>query len=110
MKSTKKYRAIFQITLINSLAHSGELIGCGLLIIPFIWIFYPLWKVTFGAAGMDIINGMTLHTTMWYLMMAELLPGAVAFLFLAVRVFHLGLKRYESGSAIRWKHGIHFLV
>lgn len=71
MKSFKKYWAIFQITLINSLAYPGELVGRSLLIVPFMWIFYQLWKVTFSAAGSDMINGMTLYSTMWYLMMAE---------------------------------------
>jgi ABC-2 type transport system permease protein len=41
------------------------------MIIPFMWIFYQLWKVTFSAAGTEAINGMTLYSTMWYLMMAE---------------------------------------
>jgi ABC-2 type transport system permease protein len=71
MKSFQKYWAIFQITLINSLAYPGELIGRSLMIAPFMWIFYQLWKVTFSAAGTESINGMTLYTTMWYLMMAE---------------------------------------
>ena len=71
MKHIAKYWSIFQITLINSLAYPGELIGRSLMIIPFMWIFYQLWKVTFHAAGTDTINGMTLYSTMWYLMMAE---------------------------------------
>ena len=71
MKSFGKYWAIFQITLSNSLAYPGELIGRSLLIVPFMWIFFQLWKVTFGAAGVDEINGLTLYATMWYLMMAE---------------------------------------
>jgi len=33
--------------------------------------------------------------------LAELLIGAILFLFIAVTVFRLGLKRYESGSAIQ---------
>jgi ABC-2 type transport system permease protein len=33
--------------------------------------------------------------------LAELLLGAVIFLFIAVTIFRLGLKRYESGSAIQ---------
>ena len=33
--------------------------------------------------------------------LAELLAGAVAFLFLAVTIFRWGLRRYESGSAIQ---------
>jgi len=71
VNSIRKYTAIFRITLINSLAYPGELIGRSLMIVPFMWIFYQLWKVTFSAAGTDTINGMTLYSTMWYLMMAE---------------------------------------
>jgi viologen exporter family transport system permease protein len=33
--------------------------------------------------------------------LAELLAGAIIFLLIAVSVFRLGLKRYESGSAIQ---------
>jgi ABC-2 type transport system permease protein len=71
MKTFRKYWAIFQITLLNSLAYPGELIGRSLMIVPFMWIFYQLWNVTFQAAGSDTISGMTLYSTMWYLMMAE---------------------------------------
>jgi len=71
MKTFQKYWAIFQITLVNSLAYPGELIGRSLLIIPFMWIFYQLWNITFRAAGSEVISGMTLYSTMWYLMMAE---------------------------------------
>ena len=71
MKSFTKYWAIFQTTLVNSLAYPGELIGRSLMIVPFMWIFYQLWNVTFNAAGTGSINGLTLRDTMWYLMLAE---------------------------------------
>ena len=71
MKSFKKYWAIFQITLINSLAYPGELIGRSLMIIPFMWIFYQLWEVTCAAVGSDVINGLSLRDVLWYLMLAE---------------------------------------
>ena len=71
MKTFKKYWAIFQITLINSVAYPGELIGRSLMIIPFMWIFYQLWKVTYAASGTDVINGLSLRDVMWYLMLAE---------------------------------------
>ncbi len=71
MKPLRKYWAIFQITLVNSLAYPGELIGRSLMIIPFMWIFYQLWKVTYAASGTDVINGLTLSNVLWYLMMAE---------------------------------------
>jgi viologen exporter family transport system permease protein len=71
MKSFKKYWFIYQITLINSLAYPGELIGRSLMIIPFMLVFYQLWKVTFSATGVDVINGLTVQNMLWYLMMAE---------------------------------------
>jgi ABC-2 type transport system permease protein len=71
MKTFQKYWAIFQITLVNSLAYPGELIGRSLMIIPFMWIFYQLWKVTYAASGTDVINGLTLSNVLWYLMLAE---------------------------------------
>ena len=71
MKTFQKYWAIFQITLINSLAYPGELIGRSLMIIPFMWIFYQLWKVTYAASGSEVINGLTFSNVLWYLMLAE---------------------------------------
>ena len=41
------------------------------MILPFMWIFYQLWRVTFTAAGTAEINGLTLRDTLWYLMLAE---------------------------------------
>jgi len=66
-----KYYAIFRVTLINSLAYPGELLGRSLMIIPFMWIFFQLWSVTFNSAGAQSLNGMTLPMTMWYLLVAE---------------------------------------
>ena len=71
MKTFKKYWAIFQITLTNSLAYPGELIGRSLMIIPFMWIFYQLWKITYAASGQAVIDGLTLRDVLWYLMLAE---------------------------------------
>jgi ABC-2 type transport system permease protein len=71
MKSFSKYWSIFQITLLNSLAYPGELIGRGMMIIPFMWVFHQLWKITFNAAGTNVMNGLTLSNTLWYLMLAE---------------------------------------
>lgn len=71
MKTIKKYWSIFIIQLINSLAYPGELVGRSLMIIPFMWIFSQLWRVTFDAAGVESISGLTLQDTLWYLVMAE---------------------------------------
>ena len=72
-RAWQKYWYIFTIQLTNYLAYPGELVGRSLMIIPFMWIFAQLWKVTFAAAGTDAINGLTLPDTLWYLMMAETL-------------------------------------
>jgi len=48
-----------------------------------------------GAVPADFIRVFTWQT------LAELLVGAAAFLLIAVAVFRLGLRRYESGSAIQ---------
>ncbi|HXD10449.1 MAG TPA: ABC-2 family transporter protein [Anaerolineales bacterium] len=71
MKAFRKYWFIFQITLTNSLAYPGELIGRSLMIIPFMWVFFQLWKVTFSASGVEVMNGLTMQDTLWYLMLAE---------------------------------------
>jgi ABC-2 type transport system permease protein len=67
----KKYFAVFQTTLVNSLAYPVELLARSIMIVMFMWIFYQLWSVTFHAAGTGTLNGLTLHDTMWYLMLAE---------------------------------------
>ncbi len=75
LRAVRKYWFIFNIQLINSLAYPGELVGRSLMIIPFMWIFAQLWKVTFAAAGSGAnaaeINGLTLQATLWYLVITE---------------------------------------
>ena len=48
-----------------------------------------------GAVPAEFIRAFTWQT------LAQLLVGAVTFLFIAVAIFRLGLRRYESGSAIQ---------
>jgi ABC-2 type transport system permease protein len=71
MKSIAKYWFIFTTQFMNSLSYPAELIGRSLVILPFMWIFYQLWRVTFASSGTDVINGLNLHDTLWYLMMTE---------------------------------------
>lgn len=71
LRALRKYAYIFQIQLINSLAYPAELVGRSLMVIPFMWIFAQLWQVTYAAAGVDEMNGLTLRATLWYLVMTE---------------------------------------
>jgi len=60
------------------------------------WILFTIIPAALmGALPAEFIRAFTWQT------LAQLLVGAVAFLFLAIVVFRLGLKRYESGSAIQ---------
>jgi ABC-2 type transport system permease protein len=52
------------------------------------------------AAFMGAIPAEFIHAFTWQ-SLAQLLAGAIIFLFTAATVFRLGLKRYESGSAIQ---------
>jgi ABC-2 type transport system permease protein len=59
-------------------------------------ILFTLIPAAFiGAVPAEFIRSFTWQT------LVQLLLGAVAFLFVAIVVFRLGLKRYESGSAIQ---------
>jgi ABC-2 type transport system permease protein len=52
------------------------------------------------AALMGAVPAQFIRTFTWQTL-AELLVGAAAFLLIAISVFRLGLRRYESGSAIQ---------
>jgi len=71
----RKYWAIFTTQLLNRLAYPADLLGHGLTIIIFLWVFIFLWRTTYRAmAATDgSIAGQTLNQTIWYLMLAETL-------------------------------------
>lgn len=70
-KSLRKYFAIFRTQVINGLAYPADLFSRSFVIVIFMWIFFQLWRVTYGATGQDAIAGLTLRDTLWYLMIAE---------------------------------------
>jgi hypothetical protein len=60
----------------------------------FLWIFAQLWRATYRVAADqsgEMISGLTLNDTLWYLMVTEAI---------ILSTFYKGLRRYESGSAI----------
>jgi ABC-2 type transport system permease protein len=58
-------------------------------------LFTVIPAALIGAVPADFIRNSSWQS------LAELLAGAVVFLLIAVSIFRLGLKRYESGSAIQ---------
>src|SRR5512137_904967 len=69
----KKYLAIFKINLLNNLAYPAELATRSGMILVFMIVFFQLWQVTYAASGSQVLNGLTLHDTIWYLLLAETL-------------------------------------
>lgn len=74
----KKYWAVFRTQIENNLAYPVDLLSRSLSILMFLWIFTQLWRATFSSAtGCDIdcseqvMSGLTLRETLWYLMLAE---------------------------------------
>jgi len=73
IRKVMKYLAIFKTEVQNRFAYAAEAAAQSLSIILFVWIFYQLWRTTFMVSGSDTINGLTLHDTLWYLMLAEVI-------------------------------------
>jgi ABC-2 type transport system permease protein len=69
----KKYLAILKINLLNSLAYPAELATRSGMILVFMTVFFQLWHATYAASGSQVLNGLTLTDTMWYLLLAETL-------------------------------------
>jgi ABC-2 type transport system permease protein len=67
----KKYWAIFQTQVVNSLAYPGEVLWRSLAILIFLWVFTFLWRVAYENTGSSTLAGLTLNQTIWYLMLAE---------------------------------------
>lgn len=67
----KKYFAVFKMNLLNSLAYPAEIVTRSGMILIFMLVFFQLWRATYAASGTPILNGLTLHDTMWYLLLAE---------------------------------------
>ncbi len=58
-------------------------------------LFTIIPEALMGAVPAEFIRAFTWQT------LAQMLVGAIVFLFIAVAVFRLGLRRYESGSAFQ---------
>ncbi len=71
MRRIAKYWSLFKVQLVNALAYPGELFWRSLAIVLFLWVFANLWRVTYQAAGVDTLGGLSLPGMLWYLMMAE---------------------------------------
>ncbi len=66
-----KYAAVARTQVVHGLAYPADWVGRGLTIALFLWIFFHLWRAAYGASGQTVIAGLSLHDTLWYLMLTE---------------------------------------
>jgi ABC-2 type transport system permease protein len=71
--AVRKYVAILNINVRNSLAYVWDALGSGVFVVIFVFIFSQLWRATFRAQGASVIGGLTLNQTIWYFVWAELI-------------------------------------
>ncbi|HUF37870.1 MAG TPA: ABC-2 family transporter protein [Anaerolineales bacterium] len=71
MKKIAIYIAIFRTQLINSMAYPADLFSRSFMMLIFMWVFFQLWQATYLSTGQNVIAGLTLADTLWYLMVAE---------------------------------------
>jgi ABC-2 type transport system permease protein len=71
VRTGAKYLAIFRIQLANRLAYRGDLLAGIISLLVFLWIFIQLWRATYEAMGSNVIAGLSLEQTLWYLLMTE---------------------------------------
>lgn len=70
-KKISKYLAIFSTQLANRGAYPLDIAAQSVSIILFLFIFMQLWRVTYLSSGQTTLAGLSLHDTMWYLMLSE---------------------------------------
>lgn len=66
-----KYWFILKTQLANRLAYPGDVAARSIGIVIFMVIFAYLWRATYG--GASSIAGLSLHDTLWYLLIAEVI-------------------------------------
>lgn len=66
-----KYWAIFRTQVVHVLAYPADLIARALTAVMFAWVFFHLWRAAYGSTGQGTLSGLTLHDTLWYLVVAE---------------------------------------
>ncbi len=69
----RKYWEIFRTQLANNFAYPLDLLSRSIMIVIFMWIFAQLWRTTYSKQGLEVIAGLSIKDTMWYLMLAETL-------------------------------------
>ena len=85
LSAPRKYLAVVKTQVLYGLAYPADLAGRSVTIVLFLWIFCHLWRAAYQASGQQVIAGLSLPDTLWYLMLAEAialsrprLSGAIA--------------------------------
>jgi ABC-2 type transport system permease protein len=71
MKHFRKYAEVGKINMVNSLHHSTNLFGRGMILLVRLWIFTQLYRVTYEVQHATVINGLTLAMIIWNLVFVQ---------------------------------------
>ncbi len=69
--SLQKYTAIMRVSIANNLAYVMEVFFRALLLVVLVFILGQLWKTTYSARGVTVLDGFTITDMVWYLVVAE---------------------------------------
>lgn len=71
MRGLSKYTAVFRITLTNHLAYVMDFLMRTFFLVLILFVFTQLWETTYSVTGKQTIEGYTLVTLLWYLVVTE---------------------------------------
>src|SRR6266566_1935798 len=69
--SLQKYVAIMRVSIANNLAYVMEVFFRALLLVVLVFILGQLWKTTYSARGVAVLDGFSISDMVWYLVIAE---------------------------------------
>jgi hypothetical protein len=69
--SLQKYTAIMRVSIANNLAYVMEVFFRALLLVVLIFILGQLWKTTFSARGVTVLDGFSISDMVWYLVIID---------------------------------------
>ncbi len=66
-----KYLAVARTSSVAGLIYDRDVLVRSLFMVVIIVIFVQLWSATFGAAGLDVVNGFGVRELIWYMVITE---------------------------------------
>jgi ABC-type uncharacterized transport system permease subunit len=92
--SLQKYSAIMRVSIANNLAYVMEVFFRALLLVVLVFILGQLWKTTFSARGVTVLDGFSITDMVWYLVVIDAHNWDMS---IVPHSFHLRLQKMTGG-------------